>query len=115
MTGKAYIVGVGMTKSEKPGTREWQYWDIAEEAGGAALADAGVAYEQVEQVPVGGEPLRRPDLQGPPARRHRAGPGRRADLAAAGRGGCPAGTDWRSGFTGARRRRTEEPESLARS
>ncbi|MFI9026224.1 lipid-transfer protein [Streptomyces sp. NPDC053560] len=53
MTGKAYIVGVGMTKFEKPETREWQYWDMAKEAGGAALADAGVAYEQVEQVPVG--------------------------------------------------------------
>lgn len=50
---KAYIVGVGTTKFEKPGTREWQYWDMAREAGAAALDDAGVAYEQVEQVPVG--------------------------------------------------------------
>ncbi|MBT2444631.1 lipid-transfer protein [Streptomyces sp. ISL-36] len=50
---KAYIVGVGMTKFEKPETRDWQYWDMAEEAGGAALADAGISYEQVQQVPVG--------------------------------------------------------------
>lgn len=50
---KAYIVGVGMTKFEKPETRDWQYWDMAKEAGSAALADAGVRYEQVQQVPVG--------------------------------------------------------------
>ncbi|ARF55069.1 thiolase C-terminal domain-containing protein [Streptomyces gilvosporeus] len=53
MTGKAYIIGVGMTAFEKPETRDWQYWDMAKEAGGAALADAGVGYEAVEQVPVG--------------------------------------------------------------
>ncbi|MFF3527338.1 lipid-transfer protein [Streptomyces rubiginosohelvolus] len=50
---KAYIVGVGMTKFEKPETRDWQYWDMVREAGTAALADAGVRYDQVEQVPVG--------------------------------------------------------------
>ncbi|MYW64539.1 Nonspecific lipid-transfer protein [Streptomyces sp. SID8379] len=50
---KSYIVGVGMTKFEKPETRDWQYWDMAKEAGGAALADAGIAYEDVRQVPVG--------------------------------------------------------------
>lgn len=50
---KAYIVGVGMTKFEKPETRDWQYWDMARGAGSAALADAGVRYEQVQQVPVG--------------------------------------------------------------
>ncbi|WP_407286309.1 lipid-transfer protein [Streptomyces sp. BP-8] len=53
MAGKAYLVGVGMTKFEKPETREWQYWDMAKEAGGKALADAGIGYEAVEQVPVG--------------------------------------------------------------
>ncbi|WP_329177558.1 lipid-transfer protein [Streptomyces decoyicus] len=53
MAGKAYVVGVGMTKFEKPETREWQYWDMAKEAGGKALADAGVGYEAVEQLPVG--------------------------------------------------------------
>ncbi|MFK0045572.1 lipid-transfer protein [Streptomyces sp. NPDC090741] len=50
---KSYIVGVGMTKFEKPQSRDWQYWDMAKEAGTAALADAGIAYDQVEQVPVG--------------------------------------------------------------
>ncbi|MER8266396.1 lipid-transfer protein [Streptomyces griseus] len=50
---KAYIVGVGMTRFEKPETRDWQYWDMVREAGTAALADAGVRYDQVEQVPVG--------------------------------------------------------------
>ncbi|WP_405891962.1 lipid-transfer protein [Streptomyces sp. NBC_01527] len=50
---KAYIVGVGMTKFEKPETRDWQYWDMVKEAGSAALADAGVRYGQVQQVPVG--------------------------------------------------------------
>ncbi|MFF5702918.1 beta-ketoacyl synthase N-terminal-like domain-containing protein [Streptomyces sp. NPDC012794] len=50
---KAYVVGVGMTKFEKPESRDRQYWDMAEEAGGAALADAGVDYGLVEQVPAG--------------------------------------------------------------
>ncbi|MFI1936523.1 thiolase C-terminal domain-containing protein [Streptomyces purpureus] len=50
---KSYIVGVGTTKFEKPESRDWQYWDMVREAGGAALADAGIPYEQVEQVPVG--------------------------------------------------------------
>ncbi|MEV0279068.1 lipid-transfer protein [Streptomyces sp. NPDC050610] len=50
---KAYIVGVGMTKFEKPESRDWQYWDMAEEAGSKALADAGIPYGLVEQVPVG--------------------------------------------------------------
>jgi acetyl-CoA acyltransferase len=50
---KAYVAGVGMTKFEKPESREWQYWDMVREAGNAALADAGVSYGQVEQVPIG--------------------------------------------------------------
>ncbi|GAA2520848.1 lipid-transfer protein [Streptomyces longisporus] len=50
---RAYVVGVGMTRFEKPETRDWQYWDMVREAGGAALADAGVSYGDVEQVPVG--------------------------------------------------------------
>ncbi|MEW2434200.1 lipid-transfer protein [Streptomyces caniferus] len=53
MAGKAYVVGVGMTKFEKPETRAWQYWDMAKEAGTKALADAGIGYEAVEQLPVG--------------------------------------------------------------
>ncbi|MGW7455812.1 lipid-transfer protein [Streptomyces sp. NPDC054787] len=50
---KSYIVGVGMTRFEKPESRDWQYWDMAKEAGSAALADAGVDYGLVEQVAVG--------------------------------------------------------------
>ncbi len=50
---KAYVAGVGMTRFEKPETREWQYWDMAREAGTAALADAGISYDDIEQVPVG--------------------------------------------------------------
>ncbi|MEV0125674.1 lipid-transfer protein [Streptomyces sp. NPDC050703] len=50
---KSYVVGVGMTKFEKPETHDRQYWDMAKEAGTAALADAGISYDQVEQVPVG--------------------------------------------------------------
>ncbi|GHI08131.1 Nonspecific lipid-transfer protein [Streptomyces cellostaticus] len=50
---KAYVAGVGMTRFEKPETRDWQYWDMVREAGSAALADAGIAYADVEQVPVG--------------------------------------------------------------
>lgn len=50
---KSYIVGVGMTKFERPESRDWQYWDMAKEAGTAALADAGIGYDLVEQVPVG--------------------------------------------------------------
>ncbi|MEU6771525.1 lipid-transfer protein [Streptomyces sp. NPDC046759] len=50
---KAYVAGVGMTRFEKPETRAWHYWDMVREAGEAALADAGVTYADVEQVPVG--------------------------------------------------------------
>ncbi|MFF5773953.1 lipid-transfer protein [Streptomyces californicus] len=50
---KAYIVGVGMTKFEKPETRDWSYPDMVREAATAALEDARVRYEQVEHVPAG--------------------------------------------------------------
>ncbi|OEJ29667.1 Nonspecific lipid-transfer protein [Streptomyces agglomeratus] len=42
-----------MTKFEKPESRDWQYWDMAKEAGGAALADAGITYDEVQQVVAG--------------------------------------------------------------
>ncbi|MEU6216344.1 lipid-transfer protein [Streptomyces sp. NPDC047022] len=50
---KSYVAGVGLTRFEKPETRQWQYWDMAREAGDAALRDAGITYSEVEQVPVG--------------------------------------------------------------
>ncbi|MFL6106349.1 MAG: lipid-transfer protein [Marmoricola sp.] len=53
MTQRTYVVGVGMTKFEKPGSREWDYPDMAREAGSAALVDAGVDYEEIEQAHVG--------------------------------------------------------------
>ncbi len=53
MGEKVYVVGVGMTKFEKPGAREWDYPQMAKEAGEKALADAGIPYGDVEQVAVG--------------------------------------------------------------
>jgi acetyl-CoA acetyltransferase len=53
MSRKVYVVGVGMTKFEKPGARDWDYPQMAKEAGQKALADARIPYEEVEQVAVG--------------------------------------------------------------
>jgi sterol carrier protein 2 len=53
MARKVYVVGVGMTKFEKPGSRNWDYPDMAQEAGRKALEDAGIDYSQVEQAAVG--------------------------------------------------------------
>jgi sterol carrier protein 2 len=53
MGRKVYVVGVGMTKFEKPGSKQWDYPDMAKEAGEMALADAGIPYEAVEQAAVG--------------------------------------------------------------
>ncbi|XP_030428325.1 non-specific lipid-transfer protein isoform X1 [Gopherus evgoodei] len=51
---RVFVVGVGMTKFEKPGVREnWDYPDMAKEAGQKALADAGIPYSAVEQACVG--------------------------------------------------------------
>ena len=53
MSRKVYVVGVGMTKFEKPGARDWDYPDMAREAGQKALADAGLSIDQIEQAAVG--------------------------------------------------------------
>ena len=51
---KVYVIGVGMTKFEKPGRREnWDYPDMARESGTKALDDAGIDYGEVEQGYVG--------------------------------------------------------------
>ena len=50
---RTYVIGVGMTKFEKPGTKDWDYPDMAREAGTKALEDAGVPYDKVEQAFVG--------------------------------------------------------------
>jgi acetyl-CoA acyltransferase len=50
---RAFVVGVGMTKFEKPGSRDWDYPDMARESGTNALEDAGIPYDAVEQAFVG--------------------------------------------------------------
>ncbi|MCB0871677.1 MAG: lipid-transfer protein, partial [Solirubrobacterales bacterium] len=51
---KAFVVGVGMTKFEKPGRREgWDYPAMAKEAGTNALEDAGIPFDAIEQAHVG--------------------------------------------------------------
>ncbi len=53
MGRKVFVVGVGMTKFEKPFSKAWDYPDMAKEAGEKALADAGIPYTAVEQAAVG--------------------------------------------------------------
>lgn len=51
---RVFVIGVGMTKFEKPGRREgWDYPDMARESGTAALTDAGIDFDQVEEAYVG--------------------------------------------------------------
>jgi len=53
MGRKAYVVGVGMTKFEKPGSRDWDYPDMGREAGTKALEDAGIQVTDLDQAAVG--------------------------------------------------------------
>lgn len=57
---RVYVVGVGMTKFERPGEREgWDYPVMARESGSGAIADAGIDQGEIEQAYVGhvfGEP-----------------------------------------------------------
>jgi acetyl-CoA acyltransferase len=53
VTRPVHVVGVGMTKFDKPGTKDGDYHDWAREAGEQALTDAGVRYDEVEQAYVG--------------------------------------------------------------
>ncbi|CAH1773112.1 unnamed protein product [Owenia fusiformis] len=51
---RVFVVGVGMTKFEKPGRRDnFDYPDMALEAVTKALKDSGVHYKEVEQACVG--------------------------------------------------------------
>ena len=62
---KAFVIGVGMTKFEKPGRRNgadeagqapgegWDYPAMAKESGTRALEDAGIPFEAIEQAHVG--------------------------------------------------------------
>ncbi|MFP6605149.1 MAG: lipid-transfer protein [Myxococcota bacterium] len=53
MGRKTYVVGVGMTKFEKPGSRDWDYPDMGREAGTKALEDAGIQVTDLDQAAVG--------------------------------------------------------------
>src|SRR3978361_1689348 len=51
---RVFVVGVGMTKFEKPGRREgWDYPQMAKESGTKALADAGIEVDEIEEAYVG--------------------------------------------------------------
>lgn len=50
---RVFVVGVGMTKFEKPGRREWDYPEMVKEAVSKALADAGINFNQIQQAVVG--------------------------------------------------------------
>ncbi|MEA2161506.1 MAG: acetyl-CoA acyltransferase [Solirubrobacteraceae bacterium] len=53
MTNRTFVIGVGMTKFDKPGTKEGDYPDWAKEAGEMALADAGIPYDAIGQAYAG--------------------------------------------------------------
>ncbi len=53
MAERTFVIGVGMTKFEKPGSKEWDYPDMGREAGQKALADAGIEYGEVQQAFIG--------------------------------------------------------------
>jgi 3-oxoacyl-[acyl-carrier-protein] synthase III len=53
MSNRTFVIGVGMTKFEKPGAKAWDYPDMAKEAGTRALEDAGVSFDKIEQIAVG--------------------------------------------------------------
>lgn len=51
---RVFVVGVGMTKFEKPGRREgWDYPDMARESGTKALEDAGLDFDAIDEAYVG--------------------------------------------------------------
>ncbi len=53
MGRKVFVIGVGMTKFEKPQTKEWDYPDMAKESISNALSDAKIDYKEIEQACVG--------------------------------------------------------------
>lgn len=51
---RVFVVGIGMTKFEKPGRREgWDYPQMAKESGTKALEDAGVDFAEIDEAFVG--------------------------------------------------------------
>jgi len=53
MSSRTFVIGVGMSKFDKPGTKEGDYPEWVLEAGSRALADAGIPYERIEQAYAG--------------------------------------------------------------
>uniref|UniRef100_T1JC52 Sterol carrier protein 2 n=1 Tax=Strigamia maritima TaxID=126957 RepID=T1JC52_STRMM len=54
MSRRVYVIGVGMTKFEKPGRREnFDYPDMCKEAVGKALDDAKISFRDIQQACVG--------------------------------------------------------------
>lgn len=51
--GRVYVVGVGMTKFEKPGKADGDYPDFAKEAIEKALKDSSVSFSEVERATCG--------------------------------------------------------------
>jgi acetyl-CoA acetyltransferase len=50
---RVFVIGVGMTKFEKPQSKSWEFPDMAKESVTNALADAGIDYDTVEQAYAG--------------------------------------------------------------
>ncbi|CAL1548703.1 unnamed protein product [Lymnaea stagnalis] len=50
LSKRAYIIGVGVTKFVKPLSKEWDYPDMAREAGQLALADSRRDYKDIKAV-----------------------------------------------------------------
>jgi len=50
---KVFVVGVGMTKFEKPGRRDWDYPDMGKIAIERALRDSSLSFDAIEQACVG--------------------------------------------------------------
>ena len=74
---KSYIVGVGMTKFEKPETRDWQYWDMAEGSGHQGARRRG---DRLRGRRAGPRRLLLPGVHRRPAGRVRTRPHRRPRL-----------------------------------
>ncbi|MGO4775576.1 beta-ketoacyl synthase N-terminal-like domain-containing protein, partial [Lysobacter sp. 2RAB21] len=52
MSQHVHVIGVGMTRFAKPGASP-EYYEMARDAGRAALNDAGIGFERIEQAYVG--------------------------------------------------------------
>ena len=53
MSRRVFVAGVGMTKFEKPGSKDWDYPDMVRESGTKALDDAGIDFSEVQQAAAG--------------------------------------------------------------